>query len=813
MSAKMNPVKNRKRFLAALMLTGCFGFATWPAAAQSEDADVRLTVDTDHPSHEIDPHVYGHFLEHIYHSANGGLWGELVWNRSFELSNSGMGDWSVENGEIVQSALITDVNFVFGDPSWKDYEITLQALKEGGAEGFMVLFRAQDSDNFYWLNLGGWGNTRHAIEKENDGGRGAIGQGSEGEIETGRWYDIRVRCEGNHIQCWLDGEQIIEMRDDDNPFLTGMIGLGTWGTQARYRNIQITSLDGSTELFSGVPELPAKEFEIDFWTHFGSGGAQRVRDALNNEYSVKLTSDGGPTGIEQTNFRFKPQRYEGSVWMKGVLPAGVKLELLDGEEVLGAAVLGPPRAGWAEYPFQIDSSGSTLNGSLRITLLGEGTVKLDQLSMMGRDALENDGFRPDLLEAVRGLRPPVIRWPGGCFASVYLWKDAIGPQHERRIYPAYMWEDQDINSFGTDEYMKLCEKTGADPLLVINTGILQAGCGAPAQFRLASDDDYLPYALDWMEYCNGDASTPMGALRAANGHPEPYNVVYWELDNETWAAGVEAYIEKVKEFAPAMRAKARELGTPIRIAACGGNRFDMRWNRSLIDACASLIDYVSIHNYEDPRNFDAGVRRYENLLVELANYIANSANSDMEIYNSEWNAQSTDWRTGLYAGGLLNAYERQGRKFTMGGPALFLRHTSAGAWDNAFINFDHAGWFPAPNYVVMKLWWDNYAPEFLPVEGDQRGCNIVATRGEDGGLVVIKAVNPEDQARSVEVDLNGDFSLKTASMQVVAPGSLRARNSLDDPTAVHPETGVARLNGTRVRFDLPAYSTAVVRLN
>jgi alpha-N-arabinofuranosidase len=142
-----------------------------------------------------------------------------------------------------------------------------------------------------------------------------------------------------------------------------------------------------------------------------------------------------------------------------------------------------------------------------------------------------------------------------------------------------------------------------------------------------------------------------------------------------------------------------------------------------------------------------------------------------------------------------------------------LRHTSAGAWDNAFINFDHTGWFPAPNYVVMKLWWDNFAPKFLPVEGDQQGCNIVATRNEDGGMLVLKAVNPGDRRRSVEVDLKGDFAPKTASMQVVAPGSLRARNTLAEPTVVRPEVGVVHLTGKRVRFDLPAYSTAVVRLN
>jgi alpha-N-arabinofuranosidase len=809
----MNPVRFLARSKTHLIFVGVAVAFALPAAAQSGEGAVHLTVDIDSPSHVIHPGVYGHFFEHIYHSANGGLWGELIWNRSFELSNTGIGEWSSANGEIIQSALITDVNFVFGDDSWDDYELTLQALKERGAEGFLVLFRARDEDSFYWLNLGGWGNTRHAVEKEVEGGRREIGRSHNGEIKAGRWYEVRIRCEGNHIQCWLDDEQIIDLRDDNNPHLKGMIGLGTWGTHARYRNLKVARLVDGKELFSGLPTLPGKPFEVDFWTHFGPGTAAKVTDALNNQYSVSLTSDGAPTGIEQANFRFIPQRYTGSIWMKGSLPAGIKVELIDQDNVLGQTLLGSPSAGWAEYPFEINAHGSTLDGSLRITLLGPGSVKLDQVSMMGEDARAMDGFRPDLLDAVRGLRPPIIRWPGGCFASVYLWKDAIGPQHERRIYPAFMWEDQDINSLGTDEYMRLCEQVGAKPLLVINTGLLDAGCGAPAQFRLASREDYLPYALEWMEYCNGDALTPMGALRAAHGIPKPYDVVYWEIDNETWAAGVDAYIEKVIEFAPALRAKAAELGTPVKIIACGGSSFDMRWNRALIDACAPLIDYISIHHYEDPENFGSGVERYEKLLIELAATIDASANPEMEIYNSEWNVQSTDWRTGLYAGGLLNAYERQGRKFTLGGPALFLRHLSAGAWDNAFINFDHTGWFPAPNYIVMKLWWDNFAPQFLPVAGDQHGCNLVATRSEDGRTIVIKAVNPIGQTRSVEVDLKGDFAPITASMQSVAPGSLRARNTLAEPIAVRVDIGAVQLNGRSVRFELPAYSTVVVRVN
>ncbi|MCA9258672.1 MAG: DUF1080 domain-containing protein, partial [Planctomycetales bacterium] len=632
----MTPRSHLRQLLAyGLVVASTFGASNLRA---EDSASVRLSVNVDSPTHTVHPNVYGHFLEHIYHSANGGLWGELVWNRSFELSNSGAGDWTVDDGEIIQSEMATNINFVFGDPTWGDYVMTCQARKDRGAEGFMILFRAADAEHFYWLNLGGWNNSRHAIEKKIGGRGGSIGRGRDGVIESGRWYDVRIRCEGDRIQCWLDNEQIIDMRDPRDPMLKGMIGLGTWGTQARYRNVRVTSLDGSQTLFEGEPDVPQRHMKVDYWEVVGEGKAERSSDAYNNDFSVALSTEGEPAGIVQSDYQFQPQRYAGSLAMKGFLPAGVKLELLDGDETLAETTLGPPTAGWAEYAFELSSPRATNNGKVRLTLQGQGSVRLDHLQMMGADARANHGFRPDLLEAVRGLRPPIIRWPGGCFASVYLWKDAIGPQSDRRIYSAYMWEDQDINSFGTDEYMTLCDKTGAQPLLVINTGVLQAGCGAPAQFLLNSPDDYLPYALDWLEYCNGDATTPMGALRAKHGHPEPYNVVYWELDNETWAAGVDAYIAKVKEFAPAFRAKAKELGVPIKLLACGGNRFDMRWNRRLIDACGPLFDYISIHNYEDPENFDSGVARYEALIAELAEYIANSDNPNMEIYNSEWNA-------------------------------------------------------------------------------------------------------------------------------------------------------------------------------
>jgi alpha-N-arabinofuranosidase len=175
---------------------------------------------------------------------------------------------------------------------------------------------------------------------------------------------------------------------------------------------------------------------------------------------------------------------------------------------------------------------------------------------------------------------------------------------------------------------------------------------------------------------------------------------------------------------------------------------------------------------------------------------------------SEWNAQSTDWRTGLYAGGLLNGFERLGDVLEIGAPALFLRHVSATEWDNAFINFDHTSWFPAPNYVVMKLWRDHYAPARVALEGDAGPLNIVATR--DGTELILKTVNPTGDAVTVNVETAAD--LADASMLVVAPGATDARNTLSDPKTVAAEAAPVGVREGGITFRMPPLSAGVVEL-
>ena len=136
---------------------------------------------------------------------------------------------------------------------------------------------------------------------------------------------------------------------------------------------------------------------------------------------------------------------------------------------------------------------------------------------VGRDSdiPNTDGIRQDVIDGCRELGIGALRWPGGCCADHYHWKNGIGKDRPSRLHPMAdsanpVWRQD----FGTDEFLRFCELTGADPVLTVNTAT-----GTPEEF------------LDWFEYANGPAETKYGAMRAENGHPEPYNVKFWGIGN------------------------------------------------------------------------------------------------------------------------------------------------------------------------------------------------------------------------------------------------------------------------------------------
>ncbi len=192
-----------------------------------------------------------------------------------------------------------------------------------------------------------------------------------------------------------------------------------------------------------------------------------------------------------------------------------------------------------------------------------------------------NGADPDVVRLLKESRLPILRWPGGNFVSGYHWEEGVGPVEQRPTRPNYAWGGVEPNLFGTDEFIAFCRAVGCEPMICIN-----GGSGTPAE------------AARWIEYCNGPTNSPMGARRAANGHPEPYRVQHWEAGNELWgrwqynwttAAG---YVDRYAEFAKAMLA----ADPAIRLYACGAPvMWGKQWNDTLIAGAAPLLKATTDH--------------------------------------------------------------------------------------------------------------------------------------------------------------------------------------------------------------------------
>jgi len=205
----------------------------------------------------------------------------------------------------------------------------------------------------------------------------------------------------------------------------------------------------------------------------------------------------------------------------------------------------------------------------------------------GSPLADAEGYRKDVMEAAKGLNVSLLRWPGGNFVSGYHWEDGIGPKEKRPVRRDDAWGALESNRFGTDEFLRYCERIGTEPYVCINAG-------------LGSIDE----ARHWVEYCNEPAHTYYADLRRANGRDKPWNVKVWGLGNEIdgpWQLGhrtAEDYAKFALEAAKAMR----RADDSIKLIASGSSNFRtgydwVGWNRTVLDYLKNDIDYISLHTY------------------------------------------------------------------------------------------------------------------------------------------------------------------------------------------------------------------------
>lgn len=312
-----------------------------------------------------------------------------------------------------------------------------------------------------------------------------------------------------------------------------------------------------------------------------SGRAQRIR---------LLSDDEADAGIAQRAALKGPMDYT----VKLVARASVELRYLIVEaadrrtdERLGRARIDLTSHNWREYEANLPVSRACADAEIRVYVPAEhprwpdhvstGMLWLDHVSLLPRDHV--GGVKREVMEMTRDLNAGMMRLAGN-YISAYHFEHGVGPVLERPVMFNEAWGGWTSKYFGTDEFVRFCRELKGEPLICVNDG-----SGTPEE------------AARWVEYCNGGPDTPMGALRTANGHPEPYRVRYWEIGNEVWGGwqvgtcSADRFAERCVSFAEAMKA----ADPSVEILACGHT--DQTWNRAVLDIAGERIDYLTLHLY------------------------------------------------------------------------------------------------------------------------------------------------------------------------------------------------------------------------
>jgi alpha-N-arabinofuranosidase len=236
---------------------------------------------------------------------------------------------------------------------------------------------------------------------------------------------------------------------------------------------------------------------------------------------------------------------------------------------------------------------------------------------------DDQGFRTDVLDALKGLKMPVIRWPGGCFVDAYHWQKGVGKK--RQSYGDFRWGVLEPNTFGTDEFVELCRRIGAEPYICFN------GLADPQE------------NLDWVAYCNATEGK-FAKMRLINGHAEPFNVKFWSVGNERYD---KEYIHRVRDTAKEMKRLYPNL-----LITCSGAQDGMKGVHGyLMEQAGAYLDYVSIHSYALDRGNELPRHDYLTAIGTSEGpetFIANVANSlkqrnrdgNLKIAYDEWNLRA-----------------------------------------------------------------------------------------------------------------------------------------------------------------------------
>ncbi len=454
------------------------------------------------------------------------------------------------------------------------------------------------------------------------------------------------------------------------------------------------------------------------------------------------------------------------------------------------------------------------------------------------------GIRLDVVEALRGLNIPNLRWPGGCFADIYHWRDGIGPKADRPMMINSYWGDvQENNHFGTHEFMALCELLGADAYVNGNVG-----SGTVQEMS------------EWVEYLTRAGDSPMVRLRKANGRDEPWKVPFWGIGNEAWGCGgnmrAEAYADEARRYATFLRDQGDNK--LYRIAA-GAADDDLVWTEALMKTVSclgctqnprGLFQAISFHYYTHGGDglakdsaTDFSAEQYYRTMVKAKDIdrVIAGHNAIMDAYDpqrkvglvcDEWGTwwqvepgthprflyQQNTLRDALVASLHFDIFHKYAARLRMANIAQTLN-----VLQSMILTDDTEMLVLTPTYHVFEMNKGHQDAISVPVHviaqpddvevGDNRLSTVTASGSIKDNTFLLSISNlSADSDLNVELDLRGR-AVSAPRARILTADKPQAHNTGAAPAAVAPREFDVTLEGGRLRADLPRHSFATVELD
>lgn len=528
-------------------------------------------------------------------------------------------------------------------------------------------------------------------------------------------------------------------------------------------------LDGNGVAYGWVPEERVQDryselrgghgmghrYYIDHRRYYGGGSSQAMR-----VYGTGTQQ----ASVYQIGLQFaKARQYEFYVYLmqRGTGDPFVEVDALGGPVYLHQEFR-QVSDHWKKYIVDFTAPQDTSLGRVRIGYRGAGTLWMDSASLMPADNIE--GMRRDVVEALRPMRISVLRYPGGCYADYYHWEDGVGPRDKRPERWSSVWHEWNSNDFGTDEYAKLSEILGFQGHITAN-------------YISGTDQE----AARWVQYANGSANTLMGRMRAANGHPNPYDIKLWAVGNEAptlcseeytggtrltdYARRFRAYEAAMTKVDPSIRVMASSVGEPqwvrkmlrtmpVHLLATSIYTGSYGQNREICDRSA-FYQKVVAEPLEFQKTLEANIRAAGSLLPKEPFFAVTE-------FNSWWmpETQDPDYRlaNALYFASVFNTLLRHSQH-------VFLAEACSLINVQGMIEVNPVAIKLTPPYFAYVLYANHTGDEVLhtvtlapAVAFDPKlpALDSAATLGGDGGDVYLAVVNrSQDKAVSTRIRVNG----------------------------------------------------------